>query len=146
MYSIIRKFRPNILVETGVCNGISTSFILYALYKNNYGKLYSIDFPEIENTHYDNNVFWKGKGGAIIPKNHKSGWVIPDYLRERWKLIVGKSQDKLPSLLNNLKNIDFFMHDSEHSYECMTFEFNEAFKYLNTNRILHFSILVKNIN
>lgn len=131
IYSIVRKFKPQILVETGVCNGFSTAFILLALHKNDKGKLYSIDYPEIEGMEYERGTFWNGKRGAVIPKDKEPGWIIPQYLKNRWELIIGKSQDELPPLLKKLKKIDFFMHDSEHSYECMWFEFNQAFKVLN---------------
>lgn len=136
IYCLVRKLKPEILVETGVCNGVSTAFILQALYQNNYGKLYSIDLPEEQGKQYDNTYFWDGKGGAVIPKDELPGWLIPDKLRSRWELILGKSQDKLPALLKSLGEIDFFMHDSEHSYECMLFEYTEAYKYLRTNGLL----------
>lgn len=136
LYGFIRKFRPEILVETGVCNGVSTAFILLALHNNSSGQLYSIDLPEIDSVDYQEDTFWKGKGGSIIPKNQESGWIIPNYLRKRWKLILGKSQEKLSPLLEELGPIDFFMHDSEHSYECMMFEFTQAFRALKISGIL----------
>jgi Methyltransferase domain len=49
--------------------------------------------------------------------------MIPAPLRERWRLTIGRSQDELPQLLQRLGEIDLFVHDSEHSYECMDFEF-----------------------
>ncbi len=130
LYCLIRKYKPAILVETGVCNGVSTSFILLAVHKNQKGKLYSIDYPEHAGKLYQSNVFWEGKGGSAIPGDKTSGWMIPEYLKNHWKLILGKSQDKLPPLLKELKQIDFFMHDSEHTYDCMMFEFNEAHRKL----------------
>jgi hypothetical protein len=136
LYSIIRRIKPGILVETGVCNGFSTSFILLALHKNNKGRLYSIDFPEVEGSSYENKPFWEKKRGNAIPRGQKSGWIIPEYLRGNWELTVGKSREKLPQLLKGLERIDFFMHDSEHSYECMSFEFNEAYKALNRGGVL----------
>lgn len=136
IYSLIRKLKPTILVETGVCNGFSTAFILLALYQNNKGMLYSIDFPEVEGEKYEERTFWEGKGGAVIPKGKISGWVIPKYLKKNFELILGKSQEKLPQLFKRLKKIDFFIHDSEHSYDCMWFEFNKAFQVLNEGGIL----------
>jgi len=130
VYSLIRKYKPQTLVETGVCNGVSTAFILLAMHNNKQGQLYSIDYPEVEGMQYKDGTFWSNKGGASIPKNKQPGWVIPDHLRQNWNLILGKTQDKLPPLLEKLQTIDFFMHDSEHSYECMIFEYEEAYKYL----------------
>jgi len=45
LYCIIRATKPEIIVETGVANGASSTFILSALEKNNKGKLFSIDLP-----------------------------------------------------------------------------------------------------
>jgi predicted O-methyltransferase YrrM len=39
-------------------------------------------------------------------------------------------------LLDELGEIDFFIHDSEHSYECMTFEYQQAWKYLKPGGLL----------
>ena len=41
-YMAIRAFQPEIVVETGVANGVSSSYILLALQKNERGALYSI--------------------------------------------------------------------------------------------------------
>jgi hypothetical protein len=129
-YSIIREYKPKKLLETGVCNGISTAFILLALSKNESGHLVSIDFPEFADTEYTSELFWNGKGGAVIPKGKTPGWMIPESLKDRWTLVIGRSQEKLPVILQKLGEIDFFLHDSEHSFECMTFEFETAFSRL----------------
>lgn len=61
---------------------------------------------------------------------------MPDRLKNNWELILGKSQDKLPELLERLGEIDFFLHDSEHSYECQKFEYELAYKHLRKGGIL----------
>ena len=136
LYCIIRKVRPEILVETGVCNGTSSAVILSALKKNCTGKLYSIDFPEVAGMTYDHQTFWTGKGGAAIPGNTTPGWIIPPELKANWELIIGKSDETLEPLLKKLHEIDFFLHDSEHSYPCMMFEFNLAFHFLKKDGLL----------
>lgn len=115
LYGLVREFKPRILVETGVCNGVSTAVILTALEMNKAGSLYLIDFPEYTDTDYEKGTFWDGKKGAVVPKGKLPGWLIPDKYRERWHLILGRSQEKLPVLLDELGEIDFFIHDSEHS-------------------------------
>src|SRR5262245_53001084 len=67
LYAIIRKFRPQLAVETGVCAGFSTAFILQAMQKNGSGRLHSIDLPEVVGEEYGKEVFWEGKGGAVAP-------------------------------------------------------------------------------
>lgn len=136
LYSIIRKTKPEILVETGVCNGTSTAVILSAIKNNGTGKLYSIDFPEIAGMAYEEKPFWTGKGGAAIPGNTTPGWIIPSDLRTNWELIIGKSDETLEPLLTKLHEIDFFLHDSEHSYSCMMYEFDLAFHFLKKDGLL----------
>lgn len=136
LYALVRELRPSVLVETGVCNGVSTAVILAALERNGAGMLYSIDLPEFTDTVYPEDAFWKGKKGAAVPKHRQPGWVIPDRLRERWRLILGRSQDRLPPLLESLTAIDFFLHDSEHSYECMSFEYEAAWRHLTPGGVL----------
>jgi predicted O-methyltransferase YrrM len=130
LYRLLRELRPRVAVETGVCNGVSTAFLLLALEDNGEGELHSIDLPEIAGEEYEPGTFWDGKGGAVIPPGKEPGWMVPPSLRDRWKLVLGRSQEELPPLLERLGEIDFFMHDSEHSYECMSFEFRTAWEAL----------------
>ncbi len=136
LYALIRKRRPSVLVETGVCNGVSSAVILQALEQNGEGDLYSIDLPEHTETSYPADTFWEGKKGAAVPKGKQPGWIVPDSLRGRWELTLGRTQDVLEPLLDRLGEIDFFLHDSEHSYECMSFELSAAHARLRPGGIL----------
>jgi len=113
IYTIIRYLKPRIVVETGVANGASSTLILSALEKNNLGKLYSIDLP-------DKNLLLKGE----------VGWLVPNYLRHRWKLIIGDSRIILPKLLAELRHVDIFLHDSLHTLEHILFELKESYTYI----------------
>lgn len=115
-YVLCRIAKPNVVVETGVADGFSTSFILQALQMNGFGRLYSVDLPN--------------QPGQEVQKGRLTGWLVPDGLRPRWELILGSSKEKLPPLLSRLKKIDIFYHDSDHSYENMSFEFNFSFPYI----------------
>jgi predicted O-methyltransferase YrrM len=136
LYRLLRELRPEVAVETGVCNGVSTAFVLLALEDNGTGHLHSIDLPEVAGEEYEEGAFWDGKGGAVIPPGKEPGWMVPPGLRERWDLVLGRSQDQLPALLDRVGEIDFFMHDSEHSYECMSFEFRAAWGALREGGVL----------
>jgi predicted O-methyltransferase YrrM len=136
LYKLLRDLHPEVAVETGVCNGVSTAFLLLALEDNGTGTLHSIDLPEIAGEEYEEGTFWDGKGGAVIPPGKEPGWMVPPALRDRWELVLGRSQDELPSLLERVGPIDFFMHDSEHSYECMSFEFHAAWEALRDGGLL----------
>jgi len=125
LYILVRVLRPGVVVETGVAAGESTSYILQALADNQYGFLYSIDLP--------NQVYVTSKGELHIelnPTNKQSGYLIPPKLKGRWKLILGNTYDKLPELLSQLKQVDLFLHDSEHTYGTMTFEYECAWPHI----------------
>lgn len=134
LYVLVRATKPDVAVETGVGSGISTSYILKALDRNGAGTLHSIDFPMRNPRGY---VYKDGtRDPFALPPGKEPGWIIPSTLRDRWVLHMGKSEDVLPGILDELRPIDFFFHDSEHSYENMMFEFREAWKALDFSGIL----------
>lgn len=139
LYAIVRSQQPEIMVETGVCNGVSTLVVLMALEKNQAGSLYSVDYPtftdepapDFQQSQYpDDHIF------SAIPKDKSPGWIVPDRLRERWELRTGKSQRKLPELLFDLGEINIFIHDSDHTFPCMMFEYELAWEYLASDGLL----------
>lgn len=136
LYALVRELRPERAVETGVCNGASTAVLLTALERNGGGHLDSIDFPEYTDTPYAPGTFWDGKLGAAVPRGKAPGWLIPTDLRQRWRLHLGRSQELLPPLLERLGEIDFFLHDSEHSYECQSVEYQLAWRHLRPGGVL----------
>lgn len=127
LYIITRILKPKIFVETGVNEGSSSQAILIAMKKNNYGKLYSIDLPDLKNledsTSYDLN-------------DKELGFLVPKNLRDRWELIIGDSKNLLNSLLLESKEIDIFLHDSLHTYNHMKFEFNESWPFIRKKGLL----------
>lgn len=135
LYALIRKYQPETIVETGVCNGCSTLFLLLALNENEKGHLYSVDYPfyadesiaEFKSQTFDDY------GGAAIPSDREPGWIIPGELRSRWTLQLGKTQKELPRLLDEVSPVDFFIHDSEHSHPCMMMEFELVWAHLAEN-------------
>ncbi|WP_281194378.1 class I SAM-dependent methyltransferase [Halorubrum sp. F4] len=132
LYALVRKYQPETIVETGVCNGCSTLFLLLALHENQTGQLYSIDYPFYADeslAEFKSETF-DGYGGAAIPSDRDPGWIIPDDLRTRWTLRLGKAQEELPRLLDELPPVEFFIHDSEHSAPCMMMEFELAWTHL----------------
>lgn len=136
LYILCRKLNPDIVVETGVANGISSAYILCALEENKHSKLYSIDLPCEKGKGYPEGYFAPNGVNIIIPRGKESGWIIPDYLRDKWESILGRSSEKLPPLLDELGTIDMFLHDSEHSYQNMLGEYQTAWTYLKNGGIL----------
>jgi len=109
LYFSIEYLKPETVIETEVSDGISSLFILQALEKNKKGNLYSIDFPEV---------------GMPALYGKEPGWIVDAHLRTRWSIIYGRSAEKLPVLLHEVRKVDFFLRDSEHSYSNMKFEFS----------------------
>ena len=136
LYAIIRERKPRVIIETGVCNGLSSAIALAALARNNFGHLYSIDLPEFTGQSNAVQRFWSGKGGAVVPADQCSGWLVPEALRGRWTLRLGKSSELLPKLLDEVSPVNLFIHDSEHSFENQLFEFRAAFARLTTGGVI----------
>jgi len=124
LYVVVRMTKPEIVIETGTQNGGSAQTILYGLYKNNKGFLHSIDSGH-ESTD-DTHTITNGQPGERIT----------EFLKSRWVLHLGFSYDKLRPLLDDVKIVDLFFHDSDHSKKCVEFEFNEIIKNINTNSLI----------
>jgi predicted O-methyltransferase YrrM len=120
IYFLVRSLQPDVMIETGVAHGVSSWTILNAMHKNQKGKLYSIDLPNLDTKRTFN----------VENYSLQSGWVVPDILRQRWELLLGKSSDVLPPLLKKLGSADIFFHDSDHSYENMKYEFETVFDFI----------------
>ncbi len=119
-YALVRALKPEIILETGVASGVSSSYILLALKANGKGTLHSI---EIADTRF-------------LPPGRQNGWIIPDWLRERWKLHVGDSRVLLGQIAAQIAPLDMFIHDSLHTHDHMSFEFETAFPFLRPGGLL----------
>jgi predicted O-methyltransferase YrrM len=118
-YLVVRMIRPASVVETGVCYGVTSSYLLAAMNKNNYGRLYSIDLPPL-GSHGDDYV----------------GWLVPNELKDRWTLRRGTSERLLAPLVKELGNLDLFIHDSLHTFKNMKEEFEISWSALNSRGFL----------
>lgn len=132
IYFIVRKTKPQVIIETGVFDGISSSFILLGLKNNDSGFLYSIDLPARKELFGSTNEMLI----SILPKDKNPGWIVSPNLKKRWKLLLGSSKKHLPTLLAKLKKIDIFIHDSMHTDEYMMWEYETSWKTLNKGGLL----------
>ena len=119
LYILCKILKPKTVIETGVAYGLSSMYILQALFENKMGTLYSID-----------SLFSPWQSKEMI------GSAIPSPLRKNWKLIFGSSSEKLENTLSSLDSIDIFFHDSLHTYKNMQFEFNATWPFIKKDGFL----------
>jgi len=119
-YAVVRAFQPNIVVETGVANGVSSAYLLLALQANGCGTLYSVGLNDPQ----------------YLPPGKSLGWVVPTELQSAWKLLIGDSRNILPGLLREIRSADIFIHDSLHTHEHMLWEYRAAYPYLRPGGLL----------
>lgn len=130
-YILVRFIKPARIVETGVASGFSSTLMLKALELNNKGVLYSIDLPP-----KFMRKSYRRMDNVTLPPKKEVGWLVPKGLKKRWRLLLGDSKKVLPHLLSDLAEIDMFLHDSEHTYNHMLFEYNQAWRHLRRGGIL----------
>jgi predicted O-methyltransferase YrrM len=132
LYWLVRQVKPRTILQTGVCNGLSAAFMMLGLVKNgSAGTLRVIDLPPVFNP---NDPAWTIEAkvyGVVIPEGKTSGWLVPDAYRDRFEVWNGDAKDLLPKMVDEVDAIDFFYHDSDHTYNHMMFEFHQAKRKLN---------------
>ena len=132
-YALARSLGATAMVETGVLHGLSSAFLLQALIDNDGGgRLISIDYPS---TFEDGPANQDGFDDTL-PPGMMPGWVVDERRRAPWDLRLGQSRDLLPRALGDLGPLDIFVHDSEHTYETMTYEFETAWPALREGGLL----------
>lgn len=110
IHVLTRAIRPVRAVETGVGPvGSTTAFILSALRINRAGHLWSID---------------ANRYGLAYHVGIGSG--VPRESLDRHTLVIGNSRRTLNRVLDICSPIDLFLHDGDHSYSNMRFEFSLA--------------------
>lgn len=154
LYALIRVEEPELIVETGVANGFSSTVILAALDENGHGELISVDVPfteegedeiapvpegqhgDILEQFEDGNARRETDYSIVIPYEQEPGWMVPREFRDRWDLRLGRSQRKLPELFYERDEVDVFMHDSDHRFPCQLFEYEIGWEHLADGGIL----------
>ena len=109
LYCLVKKTQPDLIVETGVANGFSSSYLLLALNSINKGKLISIDY-----------LFMPWHTRQMV------GRAIPSRLTNRHELIFGKAMLEIKKLIKKNPEFDIFIHDSSHVYKHMMEEYEIA--------------------
>jgi predicted O-methyltransferase YrrM len=123
LYLFVRTIKPRIMIETGVHNGFSTAFLLQGVLHNGIGRIISVDLPPVEQRIIE-------QGTRPLPKDRSPGWAIPDRLRRYHDLRLGPAEFLLPQVFSEVKTVDAFLHDSDHSYSHMAFEMGLAWRFI----------------
>ncbi|MGO9125736.1 MAG: class I SAM-dependent methyltransferase [Terriglobales bacterium] len=126
LYILVRFAKPIIVLETGVFDGLSSAVILQALEDNAVGTLISVDLPA--RTAIEGST--DRMTDSALPAGGSPGWVVPDYLRHRFRLVEGDSREWLPKLLGEYPKLDIFFHDSLHTFEHQYFEYSTAWPHI----------------
>jgi hypothetical protein len=91
-YAIARVLRPEVIVETGIKDGLGSVLLLRALQRNAAegapGRLISFDlYPD-------------------------KGWLVPDELRDRWQPVFASTREALAPALEGMR-VGMLVHDSD---------------------------------
>lgn len=128
LYVLVRALKPDVVIETGISSGRSSTAILDALDKNKKGTLYSFDLPKLNQTGVIGVVSVNENSyRQYIPKEvDEPGWLVPKELQSRWVKTLGDSNVDFPRIAKTLPKIDIFFHDSDHTYATMMNEYKTA--------------------
>ena len=133
LYFLTRKFRPKVVVETGVAAGWSSLAILRALAKNGKGKLYSSDFPYFRLENPEQYV-------GYLAKNELN--------KIDWFLDIRGDDIAVPEIFKRIgdNNIDLFHYDSDKSYSGRDKVFKNLFSKFNSKTIMIFDDIQDNLH
>lgn len=126
-YALVRLMQPAVVVETGGTPGNSSAFMLRAMERNAHGELHTVDLPPQGDYGDTSDGVWIHAG---MPQGMDSGWAVPDRLRTRHHQHLGDARMLLPGVFEAVPKVQIFLHDSDHSYEHMRWEFETAWPHL----------------
>jgi predicted O-methyltransferase YrrM len=113
-YAIARSLKPELIIETGVHDGLGSLVLLRALELNTdegaLGRLVSFDI------------------------NTASGWIVG--VHPLWELRIQPSRTGLSAVLNERPPAGLFIHDSLHTYENERFELQLAASHMAPEGVL----------
>jgi predicted O-methyltransferase YrrM len=109
---LIKKEKPDKMIETGVESGFSTELFVAALVENGKGHLWSVD------------------------PNPTPFWMANPIEHPRFTMVIGKSEEALDALYARIGPVDMFLHDSDHSFKNQTYEYEWAFSHVRSGGII----------
>ena len=109
---VIRREKPEVMIETGVESGYSSEHFIMALEDNKKGHLYSCD--PAPSGFYDANPI----------------------VHPRFTFIRKASYEALDEIFRKTRRVDLFVHDSDHSYACQTWEYEWAWTHVRPGGVI----------
>lgn len=119
LYILVRLFKPDVCLETGVFYGGTTCFILNGLRRNAHGQLISIDLRR--DVPVESSKHHLVRDTEDLPDGLDTGFLVHEALKERWSFIRGSSHEEIPKLA---QTVDLYCHDSDHAFDFLTKEMN----------------------
>lgn len=103
LYYLSDYVKAKTVIETGLASGWSSLAILISIKKRG-GMLFSTDVPYASNQ-------------SIAKTKKQLGHLVPDYLKNNWRVILYPDRVALPIAIKNIKTLDLAHYDSDKSYE-----------------------------
>jgi len=130
LYFLCKKYKPSVIVETGVSMGYSSQTILTAIKENGIGHLYSSDFPyfRLEN-----------------PEQY-IGCVVEESLKNNWTLKISGDRRNLPEIIEMVDKIDLFHFDSDKSIAGREFAWKAISPFLKDDSTAVFDDIIDNLH
>lgn len=115
LYTGVRLMRAPLIAETGVGPGSTATAILDATAEFR-ARLFSFDLGQ--------------RYGGEEEEEKPVGFLVPEKNKDRWNLVIGNTRDTLEGKMSYFGPFDVFFHDSQHTYEHVTWELETAYKNL----------------
>ncbi len=109
---LIRQEKPDTMIETGVESGYSSEHFLVAMDDNRKGRLYSCD---------------------PAPSGFYEAYPIR---HQRFTFMREPSYTACDKIFKATGKVDIFLHDSDHSYACQTWEYEWAWLHVRNGGII----------
>ena len=119
LYYLTKSMEATKVVETGVAYGWSSLAILKAMNENGKGRLISTDMPY-----------------AKMNNEKYVGLVVPEALKDRWKIIRLPDVSALPIAIDEFDEIDLCHYDSDKSYSGRMWAYPRLWKALRSGGYL----------
>lgn len=123
LYVVTRHLHPQVVVETGISRGFSSTVFLQALEINGTGQLYGTNLPAFRSGEEDTT-------GSAVPEDLAAS--------DRWHREIGPDRRVLPPLLEGIGPVDLFHYDSDKSYEGMRWTLDRVWPHLRPGAVLIF--------